>query len=309
MAEQIWGKQNNGEYMIGKGRFVWNSTIREVLLESKVMPDFEVSEVSKHGVIDYIHRKTETEDIYFVSSRWQPVERVECTFRVNGKQPELWNPVTGEIRKLTDFRQENGRTIIPIEVDPCGSYFIVFKEPVSTTDIGQNWPRYQSVHLIEGSWNVSFDESWGGPTSATFELLTDWTLSSDDGIKYYSGKATYQKTFDLPADRMMEDAEYFIDLGKVYEVSEVRLNGQDLGVLWTKPFKVNVTSVLKKTGNQLEIDVVNLWPNRLIGDAFLSDSEKFTSTNIRKFTTASQLLPSGLIGPVQIQINQNKSNQ
>jgi hypothetical protein len=306
LAEQIWGKRNNGEYMIGKGRFVWNSTIREVLLESKVMPDFEVSGVSKHGVIDYIHRKTETEDMYFVSSRWQPVERVECTFRVNGKQPELWNPVTGESRKLTDFTEENGRIIIPLEFDPCGSNFIIFREPVTEQNKEKNWSDFQTVYQLKGSWEVRFNTELGGPISAVFEELKDWTLSSDEGIKYYSGKATYQKTFDLPAESMMEDAEYFIDLGKVHEVAEVRINGQDLGVFWTKPVKVNVTSVLKKTGNQLEIDVVNLWPNRLIGDEFLPESEKFTSTNIRKFTTASQLLPSGLIGPVQLVSREKK---
>ncbi|WP_372772704.1 glycosyl hydrolase [Mangrovibacterium sp.] len=301
LVGRIWGEQHKGESKIGKGRFVWNATIREALVQKKVLPDFEVSGVSKQGVVDFIHRETGDTDIYFVSSRWQPVEKVECTFRVTGKQPELWNPVTGEIRKLTNFKQENGRTIIPIEFDPCGSYFIVFQEPVTEQNTGQNWASYQTVHQLKGSWEVRFDTQWGGPASATFEELGDWTMNRDKGIKYYSGKATYHKTFDMSESFQNTGSEYYIDLGEVHEVAEVRLNGEDLGVLWTKPFKVNITSALKEKGNKLEIDVVNLWPNRLIGDEFLPEDERYTSTNIRKFTKATKLLRSGLIGPVRIQ--------
>ncbi len=305
LVEGIWGDQLKGEYRVGKGRFVWNASIREVLQENKVMPDFEVSGVSEHGVIDFIHREDGDTDIYYVCSRWQPLEKVECTFRVSGKQPELWNPVTGEIRKLTNFEQENGRTIIPLKFDPCGSYFVVFREPVSEQNMQQNWASYQPVYQLKGSWEVRFDTQWGGPASATFNELSDWSQNSSEGIKYYSGKATYQKTFHMPANWQKDSIAYFIDLGKVHEVAEVRLNGEDLGVLWTKPFRVNISSALKAKDNQLEIDVVNLWPNRLIGDEFLPEDKRYTKTNIRKFTTATQLLPSGLIGPVQIQINQN----
>nr|WP_319509540.1 glycosyl hydrolase [uncultured Draconibacterium sp.] len=309
IVERIWSKQNEGVYKIGKGRFVWNTTIREVLQQEDVLPDFEVTGVSKHGVIDFIHRENEHDDIYYVCSKWQPVEKVECTFRVSGKQPELWNPVTGDTRKLTNFKQENGRTIIPIEFDPCGSYFIVFREPVSEINAQQNWSNYQTVHQLEDSWEVHFNPQWGGPQSTTFEKLTDWSQNRNDGIKYYSGKATYLKTFDMPTDWQMDSLAYFIDLGKVHEVAEVRLNGQNLGVLWTKPFKVNISSVLKDKGNQLEIDIINLWPNRLIGDEFLPEDKRCTKTNIRKFTSATHLLPSGLIGPVQIQNNPGNGNQ
>jgi hypothetical protein len=127
-------------------------------------------------------------------------------------------------------------------------------------------------------------------------------LNTEEGIKYYSGKATYELTFDMPESHMKDDSEFILDLGQVHELAEVRLNGENLGVLWIKPFRVDITSVLKTKGNKLEIDVVNLWPNRLIGDEFLPENERYTQTNIRKFTKASQLLPSGLIGPVQIKI-------
>ncbi|KJF43512.1 glycosyl hydrolase [Draconibacterium sediminis] len=304
LVKSIWNNQSNGVYRLGKGRFVWNATIREVLMQMNIQPDFEVSGVSEHGVIDFIHRKTDDANIYFISSRWQPVEKVECTFRVAGKQPEVWNPVTGEIRKLSNFKVENGRTIIPIEFDPCGSYFIVFREPIALQNTKSDWPTYKTVQELEGDWQVQFNPNWGGPESVTFQELSEWSQNSNTGIKYYSGKATYHKTFDIPANWQKDSAAYFIDLGKVHEVAQVRLNGKDLGVVWTKPFRVNISSALKEKENQLEIDVVNLWPNRLIGDEFLPDSLKYTQTNIRKFTKNSKLLPSGLIGPVQILNNQ-----
>ncbi len=297
LVESIWGKENNGQYSIGKGRFIWNKTIREVLISKNVLPDFESKGVSEKGHIDYIHRQTTNADLYYVCSKWQPVETVECTFRVSGKQPELWNPVTGEIRKLTNFRSENGRTIIPLKFDPCGSYFIVFREAISVQNNHTNWSEFQTVQTIKGSWDVSFDPKWGGPQKTIFEQLSDWSLNADKGIKYYSGKATYRKTFDLD-DKVKNDAVYYLDLGKVHELAQVRLNGKSVGVLWSKPFHADITSLLKPTGNVLEIDVVNLWPNRLTGDAFLPDEEKYTQTNIRKFTRHTKLLPSGLLGPV-----------
>ena len=306
LVENIWGKEAE-EQKIGKGRVIWGSSIRDVLQQNNLLPDFECAGVSDKGVIDYIHRKAGETDIYFVTSRWQPVEKVECTFRVSGKQPELWNPVSGEIRKLTNFKQENGRTIISIEFDPCGSYFIVFGNPIEKSDKQQNWANYKTVRELDGPWQVSFDKDWGGPESVTFDQLSDWTLHSDKGIKYYSGKATYSKSFDIPELRRNNKSDFYLDLGTVHELAEIRLNGENLGVLWTKPFKVNIRSVLKAKGNKLEIDVVNLWPNRLIGDEFLPENKRYTKTNIRKFTKASQLLPSGLIGPVQIETT--SSNQ
>lgn len=298
LIKRIWGNLEKGKRTIGKGQFVWNQTIREVLQQQNIFPDFECSGISDAGVVDFIHRKTEDTDIYYVASRWEPVEKVECTFRVSNKQPELWDPVTGKTRILTDFKIENGRTIIPMDFGPCGSYFVVFKEPISVQSSVSNWPTYRTMKQIEGPWQLNFDEQWGGPESVIFENLIDWSQHENDGIKYYSGTATYSKTFDL--DLLSISDEIILDLGKVHELAQVRLNGVDLGVAWTKPYQVNITTHVKAKDNKLEIDVVNLWPNRLIGDEFLPEKERFTQTNIRKFTKATQPLPSGLLGPVKI---------
>lgn len=152
---------------------------------------------------------------------------------------------------------------------------------------------------FSGPWEVSFDPEWGGPKKVSFEELVDWTTRSEVGIKYYSGTAIYRKDFDLA--RVPQASELvLLDLGELHEVGAVRLNGHDLGVLWTRPARVDITDALKATGNVLEITVVNLWPNRLIGDTGLPEKSRFTETNVHKFSSHSPLLASGLLGPVRV---------
>ena len=93
----------------------------------------------------------------------------------------------------------------------------------------------------------------------------------------------------------------YLGLDRVRNVARVRLNGKDLGVVWTAPWQVDITQAVKPTANELAIDVVNLWPNRLIGDAALAPQERLTKTNVTKFKKDSPLLPSGLLGPVVLQ--------
>ncbi len=308
LADWLWGTgapAATGMRSVGKGRVVWGRPVMEFLAADGVPPDFECSGVSTKGKMDWIHRRINGGDLYFVCSRWQPVEQVECTFRVSGKIPELWDPVTGTVREAGAFRQENGRTIVPLEFAPFGSVFVVFRKPTTEkARSGKNWLEFKELQEISGPWTVGFDPRWGGPANVTFAVLADWTQSLENGIKYYSGKATYRKHFEQPvssAAGQVPGDRIYLDLGDVRELAAVRLNGKDMGVLWTKPFRVEVTGVLKSGANDLEIDVVNLWPNRLTGDTFLPPEKRFTRTNMPKYTQASQLLPSGLLGPVTLQ--------
>jgi hypothetical protein len=147
---------------------------------------------------------------------------------------------------------------------------------------------------------VKFDSKWGGPESVVFEKLVDWTQREEPGIKYYSGKAIYHKIFDLPGTAQGSKQRLYLDLKRVKNIAHVRLNGKDLGVVWTPPWQVDITQAVKPTGNKLEIDVINLWPNRLIGDAGLPPEKRLTKTNVTKFKKDSPLLPSGLLGPVRL---------
>ncbi len=212
--------------------------------------------------------------------------------------------MTGRRRDALSFRQSEGRTTLPLEFAPYGSLFVVFRRPISADAEGKergNFPSFSTPIEIVGPWSVSFDPNWGGPRSAQFEQLVSWTKRPEEGIRYYSGTATYKKEFDLPKELRGNSGAVCLDLGEVRNVAEIRLNGKHLGVVWTAPFRVEVTEALKPSGNMLEIDVVNLWPNRLIGDAGLPPGERLTRTNVDAYKPDSPLLESGLLGPVTLQ--------
>ena len=308
LVTNLWGGLdgiNNTGHHVGGGQVIWGQTARQVLQEDNVPPDFEQTGLSDEGTMDWIHRAGDGLDIYYVASRWENPESVECTFRVSGKQPELWNPVTGEIRDATAFWQENGRTIVPLDFGPCGSTFVVFRKSIPADAVGtstSNSPLVVPLQTLSGAWTVNFNRKWGGPANVVFQTLVDWTNRPEKGIKYYSGSAVYHKSFNLKS-LPPNGHRLILDLGEVHEVAVVRLNGHDLGVVWDKPSRVDITDAARAGDNQLEVTVVNLWPNRLIGDEALPKSKRFTATNIHKFTQDSPLLPSGLIGPVSVLVS------
>jgi hypothetical protein len=190
---------------------------------------------------------------------------------------------------------------LPLRFEPQQSWFVVFRSPLEGTRIAteKSFPDFRTVAEIPGPWKVSFNPDWGGPESITFDQLQDWTARPEEGIKYYSGTATYHKTFDLPPGKTGK--RLYLTLGKVNCLAEVRLNGRSLGVVWCAPWRLEVTEGMKLRDNELEIDVVNLWPNRLIGDAGLPPEKRFTKTNVRTYQAGSPLLPSGLLGPVKLE--------
>ena len=152
---------------------------------------------------------------------------------------------------------------------------------------------------IAGPWEVSFPPGSGAPEKITFDQLTDWTKRSEDGIRYFSGKATYRKIFEVSA-QPPPGAALILDLGKVNDIAIVRVNGQELGTLWQPPYCVDITAAVKPGANTLEVDVVNTWNNRLAGDAALPVGQRHTSITALTVTKDSPLLPAGLIGPVTI---------
>ena len=119
---------------------------------------------------------------------------------------------------------------------------------------------------ITGAWDLSFPPNWGAPPSVTLDKLISWTDHTNAGVRYFSGTATYEKEIEIPADRLTAGRELWLDLGAVKDFAEVSLNGQDFGVLWKPPFRVNITAAAKPGANKLVVKVTNLWPNRLIGD-------------------------------------------
>jgi len=259
---------------------------------------------SATGPVRYTHRRAGDREIYFVSNKSDERLQADCTFRVAGGQPELWHPVSGERRLLPQYRRENDRTTAPITFAPRESFFVVFPRsgPAERDEsiVGSvNFRKATAVARLERSWEVSFDPKWGGPEKVTFDALRDWTQMPEEGIKYYSGIAVYRRSFDHPAVPAA-DSKVYLDLGTVHEMARVRLNGMDLGVVWCAPWRVEITRALQAGENRLEIELANLWPNRLIGDASKPEEERVTWT-YSPYSAENDLLPSGLLGPVTIQ--------
>ena len=314
LAAKLWGPCDGTtvkENAYGQGRVIWGKTLQEIFEAEHIQPDFSCTSAAQDARLDFIHRHTENAEIYFVANPQDRAVTAECSFRVKGYQPELWDPLTGTRRDAHSFTQrENGTTTLPLEFAPKGSMFIVFSKPIAAGKNGPaagSFPKLAPIMEITGPWTVTFDEKWGGPASVEFAELVDWTKRPEDGIKYYSGKATYVKAFDLPESALKKGVHFSLDLGELNNLAEVRLNGQSLGVLWTKPFRVDVTEAVKAGDNQLEVDIVNLWPNRLIGDGKLPQERRLTTTNVKKFYTGEHpLLPSGLLGPVKLYREQSE---
>ncbi|MGH9342923.1 MAG: glycosyl hydrolase [Terriglobia bacterium] len=306
-ADDLWGDCDGStvkEHLYGKGRVVWGITPREILTQARVVPDFE-HDGDAETFIDWIHRTDASREIYFVVNRKDRKESRTCTFRVSGRQPKIFDPVTGTIRDAQAFSQSGGRTSLPLEFASFGSVFVIFDPKIPDTQNGAgrtNMEVLAPAATIAGPWNVRFDPKWGGPASVQFPELVDWTQRAEEGIKYYSGTATYSKTFRLKARK---GKRVFLDLGDVKDIAEVRLNGKKIGIAWTRPYRVEITSAVHAGKNQLEIDVVNLWPNRMIGDGLLPPDKRFTETNIPIYydrKKPQKLLPSGLLGPVTVLI-------
>ncbi len=540
-AAEIWGNcdgQKITTHAFQKGRVYWGATMETIFAALDAKPDFEPAGKAK---LSYIHRTDGDSEIYFVSNQRDRFDAADCTFRVAGKTPELWHPDTGAMDPAPVWREESGRTIVPLQFDPSGSVFVVFRHaanqdhvvaisknvsskksvhqpelvihsatygvvvhkpqfvdvtgkvkalvaqgtmeiPASNelaggdpaTDIVKKLRVYYSVNSqthtetveenqtlglpvgarvtkaiygdllgdgidktvdvtkklsdlvddgsisvqidnnfagadpvigqpkecrvdysldgvrksvtvaenqmlvigkpgtsgeppaivfhqgangkmlvsatapgsvqatlasgkkssveirdvpppaeISGAWNLSFPPNWGAPDHATFDKLISWTDSTDSGVKYFSGTATYAKEIDIPAADLRAGHSLWLDLGRVKNLAEISLNGKPLSILWKPPFRVDLTGVARPGKNQLEIKITNLWPNRLIGDEQLPDDRqwngkrlrewpqwvldgkpsptgRFTFTTWHHWTKDDALLESGLIGPVRL---------
>ena len=307
MAAELWGNcdgKSVREHIFGKGRVVWGITPREVLAKAGVIPDFTVGG-EPGAFLDWIHRSVNGTEIYFVANRQNRSEKAVCTFRVSGRQPELWDPVSGQVRVLQQCKvADDGRMEVPLQFEPYQSGFVVFRNKVEeVTAVGyENFHELMPLLELTGAWEVAFDPKWGGPEKIVFDKLDDWTKRPEDMIKYFSGAATYRKVFDFQQSKIEnQKSKIFLHLGEVRDVARVRLNGKDFGVVWCAPWRVDVTEAIKPGANALEIEVINLWPNRLIGDGKLPPEKRLTQTNIDGFYSGEHnLLPSGLLGPVRL---------
>jgi hypothetical protein len=269
-------------------------SVAEVLGKMGVPPDFE-----SDGNLRCTHRREGETDIYFVANPAEKEVAAQCSFRVAGKQAEIWNPVTGGMLAAEEFEEKSGRTIVRLSLEPGGSVFVVFgpdaDTPLKSRRDAADVPLKTE---IRGPWQVQFQSGRGAPEQIVMEQLTDWSQHPDTGVKYFSGQATYRTTFSLDPKLEAKDSRWVLDLGQVFVCAQVKLNGQDVGIVWRSPFQVEITRAIRPGENVLEITVANLWPNRLIGDQSLPPEKRIAWTTWNPYTKDTPLLRSGLLGPV-----------
>ncbi|MDP9078948.1 MAG: glycoside hydrolase family 2 [Bacteroidota bacterium] len=300
IADELWGKIDGTNFKVnhfGKGMVINGMDMQEAMDLIKEIPDVKITGSDS---ILYIHRHLAEGSVYFISNQKNTTVNVTTSFRLTGKKPELWNAIDGSVRDLPLFTQTATTTMVPLTLAPFESAFIIFAENGVKGDTTKtNFPVAQKTIEITQPWTVSFDSKMRGPAKpVAFATLTDWSLNSNDSIKYYSGTAVYHNTFK--PGKIVKGANYVIDLGVARAIAKVTVNGIEVGGAWTPPYKVDITKALKPGVNTLEIKVVNTWVNRLVGDSLLPAAERKTSAAVLP-NPRDGLESSGLLGPVKIE--------
>ena len=293
IADKLWGPG------AGKGKVFGGRTIAEALAGLGAAPDLEYTRPREDTSLRFVHRALPDGDLYWVVNGNTRPETLEASFRVTGKEPELWHAETGLVEPAS-YLIANGRTIVPLRLTPDDAVFVIFRKAATTPSHALPNPVTTELATITGPWDIAFQAGRGAPATLHLEKLMSWNESSDPGVKYFSGTATYSKTIEAPAEWFKPGAKLCLDLGDVKNLAEVSVNGRSLGVVWKTPFRVDATSALKPGANTLEIKVANLWVNRLIGDKQPGVTKTYTYTPVEFYKADTPLLPSGLLGPVKI---------
>jgi hypothetical protein len=299
LSSQLFG-DGSGVHHVAKGTVYAGQSLREVLAALNVKPDFDYSLGGENADIQFVHRQLPSGDIYFVDNRTEHEVAFSAIFRVAGKEPELWLAETGTAEaEPVAFQVADGRTTVPLRLEPWGTIFVVFRKPTSKTSYTAPARAETKIATIEGPWRLAFQPGRGAPELITMDSLSDWSQNNDSGVKYFSGVGTYTKSLQASPDWFQKGSRLWIDLGDVKNLAVVSLNGKDLGQVWHAPYRVEVTSALRPGENTIKVEVVNAWVNRLIGDE-QPGATKFTFADVKPYKASSPLLPSGLLGPVTI---------
>lgn len=298
LAGTLWN-EGSAPKTTGKGKVFGAQNLQLVLDALHISPDFAYTQPGAKATVLYVHRKLPAQDIYWVNSRSNKSETVEAVFRIAGKAVEIWHPETGK-KEPASYTVENGRTKVSLQLTPNDAVFVVFGNNSSAATVNLPSIKETPVATLDESWKIDFQKDRGAPAGIAVDKLSSWTDNSDSGVKYFSGTAAYTKAIDAPADWFKKDSKLYIDLGDVKNIAEVFVNGKSAGIVWKPPFKVDISALLKPGKNTLQIKVTNLWVNRLIGDQQPGIEKKITYTTMPFYNAHSPLLPSGLLGPVQI---------
>jgi hypothetical protein len=268
---------------------IWNSSHVMTMEDMGLQPDIIITQTTHE--IRFRHRQTPTMDIYWLNNRNEQGTAAEISFRVSGKVPELWNPQTGK-KEPVSYQIVGDRTVVPLKFESWDAFFIIFNEEAPSDSYTKAEHTETTISQLPGPWIVTI-----AGKEVTMDDLVSLTENDDLDIKYFSGTASYRSNIEINA--LDNTSGYIIDLGQVKNLAEIVINGQNQGILWKKPFILDITQALKTGQNVVEINVTNLWVNRLIGDA-QPNAKKSTFTTMPFYQTNAPLPDSGLLGPVKL---------
>ncbi|MBL9213396.1 MAG: hypothetical protein JNL92_23230 [Opitutaceae bacterium] len=345
IAARLWADLDGREKTSrthGAGRVVQGKTEREVLQELGVPPDFTAP-----PQLDFIHRRDGDAEIYFVRNKETAPFTGAAAFRAGLRAPELWDPRTGTIAPAGMFRRTDAGIEVTLNLAPMGSVFVVFRGRLPATSVASVNPPAQverqgdakrlvteragtytvtfgtglrsqvtipplpGVMMLDTDWTVDFASPAGALPRLLLPRVGPWTQQAAPELQSFAGTGTYRRSFALPEGWRARAPRVELDLGRLWAIGEVAVNGQSLGVLWTPPFRVDVTSVLRDGANEVVVDVVGTWHNRLVGEA-RGLVPRWTKTNVtqsqRGLGREMQSGPwknldpieSGLFGPVRL---------
>jgi hypothetical protein len=285
LATEIW--KNPRVYGAGD--------LRAALRDLKLPPDVAVE--GSDGVLS-VHRHLDEAEVYFVSNAHGASRDLNITFRVQGRLPEIWHAEDGAVEPVS-YTQTAVGTRVSMHLNADESVFVVFGKTAPAAQSSVPVGHLSTLDSLNGPWNVTFQTGRGAPDKVVWDRLTDWSQSSDPGIKYFSGAATYTRELVVSKDWIRSGRRVLLDLGEVRELALVSIDGKALPLAWHAPYQVDLTPVLQPGKHRLTVKVVNLWVNRLIGDR-QPGAQPITFAPQSPYTAASPLRPSGLLGPVRI---------
>lgn len=281
------------------------------VLHAKVPPD--VAAAPNTPEFGFLHRRTASEDIYFVANTGNTARTLKLTFRVTGRNAEVWNALTGEVNAT----ESEGGTV-DLTLEPYGSRVVIFTERVLPRP-AMRAPRTvpPPVDLSRG-WTVAFG---GSAARVSMDSLQSWTDA--EATRFFSGVAIYRKEFDLPAPMLQPGVRLYVDFGETKPIPEgtvtngmqawldaplrdaavIFVNGERAGSVWCPPYALDVTRLLKPGRNELRIDVANTAMNYMAGGK-LPDYRLLNLRYGERFQPQDMKLvrpePSGILGSVKL---------
>ena len=295
LVRRLWS--GGAQTAVGNGRVIAGQHVEAALAATGLAPDFAWRTDHADSEILFVHRKMDSGDAYFVDNRGARAEQVEARFRVSGKTPEIWHADTG-LAEPVSYRIEGDTTIVPLDMAAEESFFVLFRKPAATQAATVTKPALATLATLDGPWDVAFQPGRGAPATARLNALAPLNAQAEPGIRYFSGTASYSRSFTLPRG-VRPGAQLWLDLGRIGDIAEVRVNGRLVGTAWHAPYRLDIGPATKAGTNRLEIRVADLWVNRLIGDV-QPGATRITFTAAPTYHPDAPLRPSGLIGPVTL---------